>query len=108
MKSILLIVLSGLSMCAQSIDLSALNAKFHFVQLAVVGSETGQPMETRSIGGDIVFDGAGAYRLSAHCGRGSEAATPCDATGVYAVSEAGAIMLTSPANPDLKMNARLG
>ena len=108
MKTFLLILASVLAIRAQAVDATFLNGRYHFVQLAIVASETGQPIQTQNIGGDILFDGAGAYRLSARRGFGSAAAEPFDSIGTYKVLPDGLIALTSPADTAVRLNARLG
>jgi uncharacterized protein (TIGR03437 family) len=108
MKTFPLFFVSGLCLCAQSIDLKSLNGTYHFVELAIVVSHTGQPVETQNIGGDLIFDGAGAYRLTAQRGFGSSAAQSFETAGNYAVSPAGVVLFLDPANSNLNLNARLG
>jgi len=108
MKTIPLFFAAGLSLCAQSIDLKSLNGTYHFVELAIVGSDTGQPIQTQNLGGDLVFDGAGAYRLTAQRGLGLGVSTAFEAAGNYTVSPTGVIILLDPANSVLNLNVRLG
>src|SRR4051812_10453399 len=108
MKTFLFIFVSVLALRAHVVDATLLTGKDHFVQLAIVGSETGQPIQTQNVGGDILFDGAGQYRLSARKGVGSGAASSFDATGTYTVSPGGHIGLTNPADASMQLNARLG
>jgi len=108
MKTIPLFFVSGLCLCAQSLDVKSLNGAYHFVELAIVVSVAGQPIETQNIGGDLIFDGAGAYRLTAQRGLGSGAAQSFETAGNYTVSPAGLVIFLDPANSDLNLNARLG
>jgi hypothetical protein len=64
---------------------SALSARYHFVLLAIVGSETGRPIQTQTLGGDIVFEGSGGYRLTAQRGTGKDTASSYETTGTYTV-----------------------
>src|SRR3977135_2206880 len=98
MKTILLLFVSAISLCAQTLEAHALNGKAHFVQRAILGSDTGRPIETQNIGGDIVFDGAGGYQVTAQRGVGPGDAVSYEATGAYTVSATGVIAFTDPAN----------
>ena len=53
MKTMPLFFVSGLCLCAQSLDVKSLNGAYHFVELAIVLSVAGQPIETQNIGGDL-------------------------------------------------------
>jgi hypothetical protein len=108
MKTILLLFVSAISLCAQPVDATALNGKYHFIQMAILGSDTGRPIETQTIGGDITFDGAGAYQLTAQRGLGPGDTASYEATGAYTVSTTGVIVFTDPANASAKLSARMG
>jgi hypothetical protein len=106
MKSILLLFVCALSAFAQSFDATSLKGTYHFVRLAIVGSETGQPIETQNSGGDIVFDGKGAYKLNAQRGVSSGAAADYQNEGTYTVSTNGVVTITDAAN-NWNWNVRL-
>jgi uncharacterized protein (TIGR03437 family) len=108
MKTVLLVLVSALSLCAQVVDLKSPTGRYHFVELAITGSDSGQPVETQNIGGDLVFDEAGAFRLTAQRGLGTGAATSFETTGSYTVAPFGVFIISDPANGDLNLNLRLG
>ena len=108
MKTILLLSVSAFGLYAQPINATALNGKYHFIQMAILGSETGRPIETQTLGGDITFDGAGGYQLISQRGVGPGDAAAYEATGAYTVSTTGVIVFTDPANTGAKLSARLG
>ena len=93
---------------AQTLDNSALKAKYFFRHVQLVTESTGAISQASSISGSMTFDGAGKLTFQGQQTVGSAPSTTVGGAGTYQVQANGFVSITNPQRSDLLLNARLG
>ena len=93
---------------AQNLDNSSLSGRYGFVHYWVDVDANGFANSARNLGGVAVFDGNGSYTFQGQLGSQAAPASGSAGGGTYSVSSNGFLILQSPIDGAVEINARIG